>query len=669
MYVWSSMCLFVVLLIAYLNKKRTVIMPIQIVENKTKTSMFVMLLKYFPAVMQFETPHEQDSHTSTTHKQNKAVHEFIHLLRNLRTLFISLTLFLSVIILPIYIILGHYFKTYTHSYAWYISAAFLSGLTPTIVLIVIWTIFTMFFCWRCLSLFSHNTNDDNNNLRRGSSASDMSFIRKFCISIHWRTTTIALIIFIINAICVICANLAYVTALIYYNNTIKTLAQVTLALFKLFWSYVALPRMLLFMRYKSCDLKVEKTSSVETAELEMCELKYESGSETSGDFIDHNSLKIDTHHDNISDVKYHNINNITNNHKTDTNINKNNNNANNTTNNNYNKINNTIKSGGIWLEASLGLFNSIIVPCFVTVVRSVDCFYHVIIAAPEVQTNYKYANCQSISYAQGLCVSYAKNEYFVRYQPSFQYSYQCGSSLLTRYISVYLTVYILETFIYPLLRNIYDDYFINNNNGFVRIFRDMYSNSNNIRNKKSSKIVPTTTVNDTQKLHENNNNEHNIIEIQIQQLLIKLHFHRSRFCVRLLTNTAIFLTFGVLFPPLAVVIMFAICVQTYELQKKISYLHLTDNTTKSEVWLTELNTQLTNKFQYTAHQFSNLIWMLFPLISTFYAFFVFDTLGDQVGLKSALWAPILMSIIVYICMLYFMHFTWSMVRRPPAVCC
>jgi hypothetical protein len=146
---------------------------------------------------------------------------------------------------------------------------------------------------------------------------------------------------------------------------------------------------------------------------------------------------------------------------------------------------------------------------------------------------------------------------------------------------------------------------------------------------------------------------------QVRQILATLRFHRVRFCVRLLTNSAIFMTFGVLFPPLAVVIMFAICVQTYELQRKISYLYVLrdgdSKVIKSVLLKEELNKQLTIKFHRTADIFSGLLWMLFPLVSSFYAFFVFDTLGDQVGFRRAMWAPVVTTVLVYVCMLYFMY--------------
>jgi hypothetical protein len=40
--------------------------------------------------------------------------------------------------------------------------------------------------------------------------------------------------------------------------------------------------------------------------------------------------------------------------------------------------------------------------------------------------------------------------------------------------------------------------------------------------------------------------------------------------------------------------------------------------------------------------FVNSVWIVVPFTALFYALFLFDTLGDAVGWRAALWAPLLM---------------------------
>eukprot|EP01034_Spumella_vulgaris_P033224 gene33225-40995_t len=55
------------------------------------------------------------------------------LLRKIKRMFLRVTLVITAILLPVYIIFTAYYKTYLYSYAWSTSAVFLSGVAPSVV--------------------------------------------------------------------------------------------------------------------------------------------------------------------------------------------------------------------------------------------------------------------------------------------------------------------------------------------------------------------------------------------------------------------------------------------------------------------------------------------------------------------------------------------------------
>ena len=57
------------------------------------------------------------------------------------------TIFIVGILFPMYCILGVYYGTYTHAYAFSVSAAFLSGIVPFGLEFSFWMCFLVFFCF------------------------------------------------------------------------------------------------------------------------------------------------------------------------------------------------------------------------------------------------------------------------------------------------------------------------------------------------------------------------------------------------------------------------------------------------------------------------------------------------------------------------------------------
>ena len=638
LFVWCGLLTAVVLLLRCVKRKKMLVSP-DILQEKTQrhmhwSSAFRFLFRVLPVVSSFGG--------DLNREKTVLVAEVEKVLSGVRKLFLSLTAFMLVVLLPIYTALGHYFKTYTHSYAWFVSAGFLSGLPSTVVLIVAWTALMAFFAWRCAVLTRDAGGDDSSRnwlLSVNVAVQEVAAI-KMTIS-NVKHSLIVATVFFVNAVFVVGANLLFVAATIYSSTTVKTIAQVGLALFKLLWTVLVLPSMLDFVRRVRrtplTNILYAGDSAHQLLEMSTVDDKGQNSPQpcviaaaTQYELTNVDEQQEIFHIDNLVE------NNIP-----------------------VEKV--TPKSDsvkGTQLEAILNIFNNIVIPCIATAVLSVDCFYHVIVAAPTVQSTYVYNTCQSSTVNLG-CISYNQISFSVKYQPSYNYSYQCSSTLLTSYISVYATMYILDTFVYPIFRNLYVRY------GVVRFAQARASLKHKMRSfavrqraYRSQKQQQNDPASSTIEHTANSSDE------EVRMLMLKLNFRRVRFSVRLVTNMAIFLTFGVLFPPLGVIIAVAICAQTFELQRRLNDLydeckskdmpmdHTTDleaisekNRHKAErkQVMDELNKQLTAAFDGTLRIIRSLLWMLYPLVGSFYAFFVFDALGNEAGYRGALWAPIVMT--------------------------
>ena len=73
-------------------------------------------------------------------------------------------MFIMIIIFPIICILSLYYKTHEYSYAWIVSAIYLTGSTPFLVLLTVMVLFGLFFTsvFHYFYKISQNKYDENN---------------------------------------------------------------------------------------------------------------------------------------------------------------------------------------------------------------------------------------------------------------------------------------------------------------------------------------------------------------------------------------------------------------------------------------------------------------------------------------------------------------------------
>ena len=167
---------------------------------------------------------------SAVASKNNSTNVF-HAITELRSLCVTILLPLVFFLIPVYVALGYYYSSHTYRYAWMVSAAFLSGIAPAIVILVLWLL-TVFFVYAQLKKnhFAQNLVVPEVYARGGGCK---HWCRVGCCS---RSAVLGLIVQLsINIIFVLPINAVYVYSSLSVNTAEKLLLQLLLGLFKLAW--------------------------------------------------------------------------------------------------------------------------------------------------------------------------------------------------------------------------------------------------------------------------------------------------------------------------------------------------------------------------------------------------------------------------------------------------
>ena len=260
---------------------------------------------------------------------------------------------------------------------------------------------------------------------------------------------------------------------------------------------------------------------------------------------------------------------------------------------NHLKIDNILQqSTFFFLQFVVSIFNTIIIPCLVIMVISPNCFFHAFQPESDVTTMYSFYNCDVINF-NGTCVKYETQYATTSYSPPFTYSYQCGSEFIKYYAPVFVLLCILSTFIIPIIQII-----------LIKM-----------------KLLFNPTLDNTVK------KIFNIDEIY-ELLVCELIF------------IGLMITFGTIFPPLAIVLLLALSRKTYFHQIILGRFinNILSSNIHSRFDILEDNL----KVQPSLSTIEKCGWFLLYTACCFYSLFLFDILGDSVGFNGAYWVLIVM---------------------------
>lgn len=265
------------------------------------------------------------------------------------------------------------------------------------------------------------------------------------------------------------------------------------------------------------------------------------------------------------------------------------------------------------------LLNLIVIPFLAISVSSSECFYNGFIA-PPASTTFNYL-CEipvlgSSSKCMGLNIS--NQEY--KFNVGFEYRYECSSSFMAVYTSVYVSTFINSGLILPiaqfLLSHIYHFLLIKQKNlkKSNKPIPKIYTNLINL----IYGILPSAT---TSYFHPSPSpSPHKI-------------FSKHQFLVDLCMNVVLLFSFGVIYPPLAFIICVHIWISTFLEQYSIGKL-LKKAYKKKYFWYYY---RLNDEFEGIWEVWKVCILFGVPAIIGFtFGFVIFDMIGDKYGWKVAM---------------------------------
>jgi Leucine-rich repeat (LRR) protein/uncharacterized membrane protein len=515
----------------------------------------------------------------------------------IRWRFFLITLFCVFVLLPLYAALKVYNPSYEVQYTWTVSAMLLTGETAAIGLFLA---LVAFICFVYLMIegmkkeMNTQQKDNNNEIVKEELNSNDENIRGSSMPIY-------LLLFFINLLFMLIVDFSYVYIVITYNTVIVTLAALGLALFRIWTNYFVLWRAfpLVSALFSYCLQKG------------LCDIK--------GNSTPRNSLAVI-------------------------------------------RTPNDYSSYDISFIEKLILFNNIIIPGIAVVFILPDCFYNALFAAGDVSSSYTSQVCTQ--YLPELAIGFGCSNVFpsTTYSPHYLYSYQCSSKIIINYVSVYILMFLFVGIIIPAMKigvKLFYDYLV-----------ELEKNTKNVEGgntqKKTSflknliwlveKVLPEyfKPLAPAQSVSNDKGNENDCIHASPLSAVTsdlgndnsssspsdvqgrtqkKFLFSKIQFTVQINSYLAILVTFGALFPLLAVTACLAIyCVTFYEelsLGRLITQARGLSASDQYEKQISEECSSVDESLYFT-------LWSTLAVACGLYSYILFDTMGDKYGWEQAL---------------------------------
>jgi Leucine-rich repeat (LRR) protein len=471
------------------------------------------------------------------------------------------TVLIVLVLMPWYAAASHYYGTYTHQYAWVVSAAFLSGVTP---LAVNFTFYCALMIALVISAGLIVVKKDREERHRSRSRSSSRLSKQSTASTAavatalplWRRTLVYSAFLLLNLVVVVGVNAAFVIIALTQSSGALIVAQVALSVFKLLWNTVCTP----FLIYLARGY-VARTNA---------------------------------------------------------------------------------RASLVTVQVFIGLFNNIAIPCLVVAVLSPSCFYSVFDPPGKVTSNFAVQGCY-IGAVVFVCSFVDVIRQSTSFSPPFKYDYQCSSSFVTYYAPAFVYLGLAAAFAAPLVKIA----------GMHLLHRASPGTRwHSVLAKLVPRILKPPKIGQG-KIASADALTHSVdSDAPVGEFALGLWeryrpiFDANNFIIALITYLGILLTFGVVFPPLAVVMcatMLSVAGQT-KLEvgrylcnaREAGTLHLAEGIEKE------------CRGAVSMEKLRRSLFMTICFCCGFYALFLFDTLGNDVGLHQALWVLYVMSLFPFV---------------------
>jgi Leucine-rich repeat (LRR) protein len=278
----------------------------------------------------------------------------------------------------------------------------------------------------------------------------------------------------------------------------------------------------------------------------------------------------------------------------------------------------------------LVLLNVIVIPCVVVMVISPACFYGALTGIDPVTSRYEFiGKCESyfitISSATGeamvTCSALTTEVGTTTYTPPFGYSYQCSSSFVTSYAPTYVIMCIISGFILPALRLL-----------LLWLLRNL---------SPTSRLYAMVTV-VTPRILKELPSPQDLAGLRCDPWCRPIH-DANKLTMVLLTYLSLLLTFGALFPPLAVCCAVAMASVVLTARLMVGRYVTAAVAADRQDCVDEVESACAGVA--TPQQLRTALYLVLAVSCLFYTLFLFDTLGDAVGFTGAFWVLIVVPLL------------------------
>lgn len=317
------------------------------------------------------------------------------------------------------------------------------------------------------------------------------------------------------------------------------------------------------------------------------------------------------------------------------------------------------KHKSLYLFATLGIVNYILIPILGIMLVSPRCFSAKVLPQPPVvqelnytesiiseQYSYQYIRPSTQDHQPGTdtnvvtyglaglrppAISTFSGVSTTTFFPHFQYSYECSSAIITEYSAVYISMFAFTTFIYPLCI-------------FVAVvaharafrFSGLGSDWYRLLDPYIPVIMKTFTLGEFNSKEAIEYWKHGVIrkkDFGFFETNAKI-FERNIFVVKNVTRFAVLITFGMLCPPVAMACTLAVLSDTIVNQLLVGrfcrqVVKVIEETHTLRKVLLRLMLDMNRQAKGIGRVTRNTVMYTIPMSSIFYSLFLFDAIGGD----------------------------------------
>ncbi len=244
----------------------------------------------------------------------------------------------------------------------------------------------------------------------------------------------------------------------------------------------------------------------------------------------------------------------------------------------------------------LNVSNNILCPCIATALISPNCFHNAIVQAPAVKSSYTYLFCQVPNYfISALCDSLIVQEVYNEFSPPFEYAGTCSLTITRTYVPLFVYMFFSIAFIEPSVVLIHKGLRLLLSSKFPKLFKFLSTkmnslwNSTDLQEDDTENSDSSANANDKHEVVVNDTTDDTRLSASISyrpteiltRLSMNISFIPTRKCfdsdifvAEMLNYFVILITFGAVYPPLAVLICLAIYSRTWFVQLGVGRLAL-----------------------------------------------------------------------------------------------